>query len=44
MTEIYAHLLPDNFQKAVMNLPTHEEPTLALEDNMQRQPSTQVNN
>ena len=44
MTEIYAHLLPDNFQKAVMNLPTHEEPTLALEDNMQRQPSTQTNN
>ena len=44
MTEIYAHLLPDNFQRAVMNLPTHEEPTLALEDNMQKQPSTQTNN
>ena len=25
VTEIYAHLLPENFQKAVMNLPSHEE-------------------
>ena len=31
-TEIYAHLLPDNFQKAVMNLPKHNGPTLHLEE------------
>lgn len=37
VTEIYAHLLPENFQKAVMNLPSHEETTLHLENDMQNQ-------
>ena len=32
MTEIYAHLLPNNFQKAVMNLPKHNKPTLHMEE------------